>query len=231
MRISSIIDISLVDVPGVPVTVIFTGGCNFDCPYCQNSALIPLDSGETMSPSEVARRVSGFLSEGFCITGGEPTIHRDLPDLLRALRELSPKHVNLNTQGSVPGVLRASLPYLDSVWFDLKAPPARYREISRTKSDPWPRVLRSFRMLRDSDVQLWPRTTYVGGLMTREDLLGILDVLVSEGYEGPYHIQNYVHSDGVREDEARRLTRPAREDVEYVARTAPPEIRVHIDWR
>ncbi len=213
------------------MTVIFTSGCNFDCPYCQNARLIPLDSGEMVSPEEVVRKVRGFLSEGFCITGGEPTIHGDLPILLQALRNTGASHINLNTQGSVPNVLRASLPLLDSIWFDLKAPPWRYQEIVRTRSDPWPRVLESFKMLLDSDVVLWPRTTYVGGLMTQNDLRGIIEFLIDVGYEGPYHIQNYVHSDGVRSTEASYLSRPDRSDVEAVAREAPPHIDIHIDWR
>ncbi|MHA2374127.1 MAG: radical SAM protein, partial [Candidatus Thorarchaeota archaeon] len=75
MRVASIIDISLVDVPGIPVTVIFTGGCNFDCPYCQNAELISLSSGEDLSPSEIVARARGHLTDGYCISGGEPTIH------------------------------------------------------------------------------------------------------------------------------------------------------------
>ena len=116
MRLASIIDISLVDVPGIPVTVIFTGGCNFDCPYCQNATLIANDSGEETTPQQLVAQVRDFLSDGFCITGGEPTIHPDLPDHLKALRFEIGGHLNLNTQGSVPSVLEKSLPFLDSVW-------------------------------------------------------------------------------------------------------------------
>ena len=83
MRIASVIDVSLVDVPKIPVTVIFTAGCNMDCPYCQNAEIIPLTSGTTMAISDIVDRVRGNFSDGYCITGGEPTIHKDLPDLLR----------------------------------------------------------------------------------------------------------------------------------------------------
>ena len=140
MRLASIIDVSLVDVPGVPVTVLFTGGCNFDCPYCQNAELIPRKSGDDLAISEIVKRARGNMVDGYCITGGEPTIHKDLPDLLCALKEDGAEHVNLNTQGSVPDVLKECLPYLDSVWFDIKTTPNKYRQISRTRTNPWRRV-------------------------------------------------------------------------------------------
>ena len=87
MRIASIIDISLVDVPGIPVTVLFTAGCNMDCSFCQNAEIIPLESGSEMVISDIVERVRGNLSDGYCVTGGEPTIHKDLPLLLKALKE------------------------------------------------------------------------------------------------------------------------------------------------
>ncbi|TFF91459.1 radical SAM protein, partial [Candidatus Thorarchaeota archaeon] len=94
MRLATIIDISLVDVPGIPVTVIFTAGCNFDCPYCQNAEIIPLDSGTEMTVEEIVKEAQGHLTDGYCITGGEPTIYKGLPEMLRALRE-EEKHINL----------------------------------------------------------------------------------------------------------------------------------------
>ncbi|HDD67188.1 MAG TPA: radical SAM protein [Candidatus Thorarchaeota archaeon] len=231
MRIASIIDISLVDVPGIPVTVIFTAGCNFDCPYCQNAELIPRDSGEEMAPEEVVRRTQGFLSEGFCVTGGEPTIHGDLPDLLEALRGQDPRHINLNTQGSVPNILRRSLPFLDSVWFDLKAAPGRYRDVVRTRSNPWPRIEESLRLLLDSSAKVWPRTTYVGNLLTPEDIREIMDVLVELGFSGEYLVQNYVDSQGVRPSEAEQLRVPSADELDDVVRNSPRGIRVRLDWR
>ncbi len=231
MRISSIIDISLVDVPGVPVTVLFTGGCNFNCPYCQNAVLIPRDSGEERSIDDIVRQSQGYLSDGYCITGGEPTIHKDLPELLKALRATNPTHINLNTQGSVVDVLRRCIPYLDSVWFDLKTAPSKYREVTRTKSDPWPHVRASFEMLMNSDVELWPRTTYVGGLTTPEDIAAIFDFLVEVGFRGQYLVQNYIPSEGVRPEEARHLTPADRSEVESAIANPPSGISVKLEWR
>ncbi len=231
MRIASIIDISLVDVPSIPVTVIFTGGCNFNCPYCQNASLIPLDSGSEREIAEVVRETRDYLSDGYCITGGEPTIHRALPELLKALRATGTSHINLNTQGSVPSVLETCIPFLDSVWFDMKAAPERYQEVTQSKSDPWPRVRKSFELLLDSEVKLWPRTTYVGNLITPSDIQRIFEFFSEVGFQGPYHIQNYIPSEGVRSEYASALTTADRSEVEAAIVNSPPGITVHLDWR
>ncbi len=231
MRIASILDVSLVDVPGIPVTVIFTGGCNFNCPYCHNAQLIPLDSGEEVPIDTLFRKASGSLSDGFCITGGEPTLHNDLPELLKALKESCKCHINLNTQGSIPYVLKRCIPYLDSVWFDLKAAPERYSIVAGVRGNPWPKIVKSFKMLMESNVELWPRTTYVSGLMNPDDVIAILDFLNSMGFAGTYLIQNFVSSSGVREEMKERCKVPERSEIQNVMEHAPEDIRVKLEWR
>jgi pyruvate formate lyase activating enzyme len=231
MRIASVIDISLVDVPKLPVTVIFTGGCNFDCGYCQNADIIPLDSGTEMVIADIVEQVRGNLSDGYCITGGEPTIHKDLPLLLYALKEDGAGHINLNTQGSVPDVLEKCLPFLDSVWFDMKSIPERYRETTRVKSDPWPRVERSIKMLIESDVSFWPRTTYVGGLITATEIQSIANLLGEFGYHGEYLVQNYMKSAGTRENEVIQFHEPDKAELEPLLETMPSGITLKLEWR
>lgn len=231
MRFASIIDVSLVDVPKVPVTVIFLAGCNFDCPYCQNAEIIPVDSGTESSPEEIASRASGFLTDGYCITGGEPTIQKDLPSLLRLLGSEPDKHVNLNTQGSVPSVLEKSLPFLDSVWFDVKTTPEKYKDVVRTKKNPWNRVRRSIELIMDSDAKFWPRTTYVGGLMSADDIQGILGFLSEVGFKGEYLIQNYMESSGTREADVKGFYQAPESEVSEIIDMAPSGIGVRLEWR
>ena len=231
MRIASIIDISLVDVPKIPVTVIFTAGCNFDCSYCQNAELIPLSSGESMTIPDIVAHARGHLVDGYCITGGEPTIHKDLPELLKALKEDCDCHINLNTQGSVPSVLERSLPYIDSVWFDMKASPSQYVGTVRTSYDPWPRVLQSLEILLDSDVLFWPRTTYVGNLTTPDDIKAILEALYKLGFKGEYLIQNYIDSAGTRTEEVASFEKPNREEIEPLLSNLPSGISMRLEWR
>ncbi|MDH4212788.1 MAG: radical SAM protein [Candidatus Thorarchaeota archaeon] len=231
MRVASVIDVSLVDVPKIPVTVIFTAGCNMNCPYCQNAEIIPQTSGTQMTISDIVNRVRGNFSDGYCITGGEPTIHKDLPDLLKALRDDGAKYINLNTQGSVPDVLERCLPYLDSIWFDMKTTPERYLEVTRAKTDPWSRVLRSIRLVLQSNVVFWPRTTYVGRWMHPDEIVRIAQLLAKLGFEGEYIIQNFIKSSGVRELEIVEIEEPSREEVEKIVDEIPPQISLRLEWR
>ena len=231
LRISSIIDISLVDVPGIPVTVIFTAGCNYDCPYCQNAELIPLDSGEDVSILEIVRRSTGHLSKGHCITGGEPTLHSDLPELLLSLREKGSQHLNLNTNGSVPNILEKCLPYLDSIWFDFKTTPSKYHIISRRSHDVWHNVEHSIDLILQSHVMFWPRTTYVGGLMVPRDIEEIARWLADHGFSGRYLVQNYVESTGVREGERDSLLKPDLGELQYLTNLDSSEVRIELEWR
>ncbi len=231
MRISTIIDISLVDVPGIPVTVIFTAGCNFDCPYCQNAEIIPMDSGTDVPIDEIVTRSTGHLSKGHCITGGEPTMHSDLPSLLRKLRDAGSGHINLNTNGTNPSILQQSLPYLDSVWLDIKTSPERYNTVARMKHNLWPSVSKSIELLLNSDVAFWPRTTYVSTLMKPDDIEQILILLANLGYEGRYVVQNYIESSGVRVEELSNLTKPERSELEHLEEMEFSGVEVDIEWR
>jgi pyruvate formate lyase activating enzyme len=231
MRIASVIDISLVDVPKIPVTVIFTGGCNMDCPYCQNAEIIPLDSGTEMAILDIVEKVHGNLSDGYCITGGEPTIHRDLPLLLKALKEDGAGHINLNTQGSVPDVLEKCLPYLDSIWFDMKTIPERYIEITRVKSDPWKRILKSIKMILLSDVKFWPRTTYVGKLMNPAEIQRIANLLFELGFQGEYLVQNYKKSAGTRESDVLGFEEPNENELKSLVNSMPSGVTLKLEWR
>jgi pyruvate formate lyase activating enzyme len=231
MRIASVIDISLVDVPKIPVTVIFTAGCNFDCGYCQNAEIIPLESGSEMAIPDIVEKVRGNLSDGYCVTGGEPTIHKDLPLLLKALKEDGADHVNLNTQGSVPDILEKCLPYLDSVWFDMKTIPERYAEIVRVKSDPWPRVLRSIKHIMKSNVKFWPRTTYVGKLMNSDEIQEIANILHSLGFQGEYLVQNYKKTSGTREEIVADFKEAEVNELEPLLESMPLGITLKLEWR
>ena len=231
VRLGSIIDLSLVDVPGIPVTVIFTAGCNFDCAYCQNAELIPIQSGVEMSVQEIVQRSLGNLTDGFCITGGEPTIHKDLPDLAQQLKTTHGGHVNLNTQGSVPEVLEKTLQHIDSVWFDIKAAPERYPEIIRKKSNPWHQVRRSIELLIDSTVEFWPRITYASRLMTANDVVQIADALNEMGYQGKLLVQNYIKSAGVRDETSTCCSEPDKSELGSIPDLLPKGVHLALEWR
>ena len=107
MKICGLQKTTLLDFPGHVAATVFTGGCNFRCPFCHNSELLPgtveaeYETGEVL---DFLRKRKGIL-EGVCITGGEPTLQPDLEDFIRSVRELG-LLVKLDTNGYKPDLLR-----------------------------------------------------------------------------------------------------------------------------
>ena len=108
MKISGLQKLTLLDFPGRVACTVFLGGCNFRCPFCHNSELLGADAEEFMKAEELLAFLKSRVGilDGVCITGGEPTLQKDLPDLLRAIKEMG-YLIKLDTNGYRPDVMKA----------------------------------------------------------------------------------------------------------------------------
>ena len=105
MKIVGIQKLTLLDYPGRVACTVFLNGCNFRCPYCHNAELLG-DGEEVMTVAGLLaflRKRQGIL-EGVCVSGGEPTLHPELPALLGEVRALG-YAVKLDTNGYRPEIL------------------------------------------------------------------------------------------------------------------------------
>ncbi len=169
------LETSFVDWPGRVAAVVFLPRCNYRCPYCHNHPVVLApESLVSWDPEGVLGRV-GELREwldGVCVTGGEPTLHRELPALLAGLRARG-LPVKLDTNGSRPEVLEALLArgLLDAVALDVKAPlePLPYRRNGGPGAEP-DAVRRSLALLAGAEVDLEVRTTVHPALLSRAEL-------------------------------------------------------------
>ncbi|MEW6662146.1 MAG: anaerobic ribonucleoside-triphosphate reductase activating protein [Bacillota bacterium] len=176
MVIRGIHKVSLVDFPGNICATVFVSGCNMRCPYCHNRDLVlepeglPAIAGEEVLEFMVKRK--GLL-DGVCITGGEPTLQKDISIFTGRVKEMGFK-VKLDTNGSNPRVLGQLLKsgLLDYVAMDIKAPPDRYREVTRSRVNPED-IQASVYLLMTGNIDYEFRTTVVPGLITEEYLLSI----------------------------------------------------------
>ena len=87
MKIGGFLKQSLIDFPGNIASVIFTVGCNFRCFYCHNPELVlpeKIKLNELINESDILSYLNSnkSLLDAVVITGGEPTIHSDLPDFI-----------------------------------------------------------------------------------------------------------------------------------------------------
>ncbi len=134
MKILGLQKLTLLDYPGHLGAVLFVGGCNFRCPFCQNGPLVC--APETIPAYDMdevrafLRKRQGIL-EGICVTGGEPTLYRELPELLEEIRGLG-YLVKLDTNGTNPDMLEMLLAEsrLDYVAMDIKAGRANYARVA-----------------------------------------------------------------------------------------------------
>ena len=122
MKIGGIIDISTKDIPHRSSMVIFTVGCNFKCKFCHNKYLLQSNVGREYAIKELIDKIStNSLVSGVSITGGEPTLQKDLPELCEQIHKTG-KYLSIDTNGSNPLVIENILPYINRVALDLKGP-------------------------------------------------------------------------------------------------------------
>lgn len=131
MRIHGLQKMTLLDYPGRVACTVFLGGCDMRCPYCHNSELLDAGAPGVMEEPELLaflQKRKGLL-DGVAITGGEPLLRKDLPDLLARIRDLG-YPVKLDTNGAHPEQLRAIAEkgLVQYVAMDIKNSPERYAE-------------------------------------------------------------------------------------------------------
>jgi len=173
MKIGGLIKFTLIDFPGRPAAVIFTQGCNFRCRYCHNPELVyPHLFTETVSDEEIfafLQRRQGSL-EGVVVSGGEPTLHDDLPAFIARIKALG-YAVKLDTNGSRPEMLQELFDkkLLDYIAMDLKAPLDKYSLITGVETNP-EIIRKSMDLIRQSGLAYEFRTTYDKEVLTEADI-------------------------------------------------------------
>jgi len=179
---------SLVDYPGQIAAVVFFAGCNFRCGYCHNPVLVKAEEKPRTSPSAVLEFLAGRkgLLDGVCFSGGEPLLSPDLLELARGVKKLGYK-LKLDTNGSSLDKLREVSVYLDYVAMDVKATPAKYKEITGCP-DCWPKVKATLEWLKKSGISYEFRTTVVPAWHSLEDLREIRALL---GESTPWVLQQF----------------------------------------
>ena len=165
---------TLLDFPGRVACTVFLQGCNFRCPFCHNTDLLPPDGEELMTEDALIaflQKRTGLL-EGVCITGGEPTLYKGLPELLRRIKALG-YAIKLDTNGQQPKVLRRLVEekLIDYVAVDAKNGPIRYAETVGVPGFRLDKIEESLRYLMEDHIPYELRTTVVQPLHDEPSIL------------------------------------------------------------
>ena len=150
---------SLVDFPGKLAAVFFLSGCNFRCGFCHNARLMQDVNAPGIPWAEVDDACLRFKSnwvKGAVVTGGEPTLHPGVFQIVDKLREHG-FAIKLDTNGSQPRVLAQLLPQVDYVAMDVKCAPADYPR--RTGFQDVAALTESIALIRDRARDYEFRTT------------------------------------------------------------------------
>lgn len=183
MIIGGLEKLTLLDYPDHLAAIIFTQGCNFRCHFCYNPMLVWPSSPGSDEKNKKEKGFSPlstedlflFLSErfgkleGVVITGGEPTLHPDLPEFIKKIKAIG-YLVKLDTNGTNPEMLGSLLKQklIDYIAMDLKAPYEKYQETVGVEVD-YKNLQKSVKMIMDSGLPYEFRTTVVPGLLEKED--------------------------------------------------------------
>ena len=164
MKLYGLQKMTLLDFPGRVACTVFLGGCDFRCPFCHNYELATGEAPALMDADEFfdfLKKRRGLL-DGVAITGGEPCLHRDLPDFMRRVRELG-FGVKLDTNGAHPEMLRRILAegLSDYIAMDIKNSPAKYAVTAGIETLDLGAIKESVHLLLTSGADYEFRTTCV----------------------------------------------------------------------
>ena len=168
---------TLLDYPGEIAATVFTGGCNFRCPFCHNASLVlPEKFGATLPTEEFFAFLESRVGKlrAVCVSGGEPTMQGDLADFIKRIKDMG-FLVKLDTNGTRPEVLYELMEdgLLDYVAMDIKNSRQRYGETVGVENFDISPVVESINILRKGKVPFEFRTTVVRELHTEADIAEI----------------------------------------------------------
>jgi len=212
---------SLIDYEPNIASVVFLAGCNFRCPYCQNPELA-LDKPEL--PIIPEEEVLEFLKErkkwieGVCISGGEPTIQKDLPEFIEKIKKLGLK-VKLDTNGSNPKMLKELIEkkLIDYIAMDIKAPAEKYAGVVKLNVNA-DGIKRSADIIKKSGIEHEFRITVVPTITGDDDIKEI-----SEWLKGSkkFFIQQFQPKTCLNKD-FEKIKPYAKEELEKLVDIAKP---------
>jgi len=168
MKLSGIQKTSLIDFPDRLSTVLFAPGCNLRCPFCHNWRIVLDPKPPFLNEETVIRILENRKKyvDAVVVTGGEPTLHKEIPRFLKKLKERG-FTIKLDTNGFYPQVLEECLSYLDYVALDIKTSLEKYARLGAKDTAD---LLQTIETLKSGKVEYEFRTTVVPGFVDAGDI-------------------------------------------------------------
>ena len=197
LNIQGLLKTTLLDYPGHVAATVFMGGCNMRCPFCHNMNIVTASGSGPYTDKDILSFLTsrkGIL-DGVCITGGEPTLYKELPSFIGQIKDMG-FSIKLDTNGTDPGMLGSliSSGLVDYVAMDIKSSLSFYSDACGIPKIDLSPIKESIAILKKGDCEYEFRTTAVSRFLNDDIVKDIGDLL--NGADR-YFLQGYVESEYV----------------------------------
>ena len=224
MKIAGFQKLTLLDYPSKVACIIFTQGCNYKCPYCQNSGLIDHSNEDLIDEEEIFKYLNkrkGVI-DGIVISGGEPTIQKDLKAFMKKAKDLG-FLVKLDTNGSNPNLVEEIINegLVDYIAMDIKNVLKLYKDVT----DVTPNVenlKRSIELIKNSPIEHEFRTTIIKNIHDIDKILEICSYVEGE----KMFLQNFVRSENVLGEYLKPFSEAELVEIDNILKEKSPNVRI-----
>lgn len=198
MKILGLQKLSLVDWDGHITCTVFTGHCNFACPFCHNSSLVNGEENE-ITENEVFEYLEKRknMLDSVCVSGGEPTLYSDLPDFIKKIKKMGYK-VKLDTNGTNLDMIKKLVNenLIDYIAMDIKNSIEKY-SLTAGRDCDHDTIIKSINYIMNCGIDYEFRTTLIDEFHKEEDIIKIAQIL--KGAK-KYYLQKFVDSGSCIQD-------------------------------
>lgn len=197
MKLHGLQKMTLLDFPGHVACTVFLGGCDFRCPFCHNFELIDGTAQPIMEDTDLFKFLESRkgLIDGVAITGGEPCLHKDLPELIRKIIKIG-YPVKLDTNGYHPEMLKSILDegLVEYVAMDIKNSEEKYDITCGIDGIDMQKIRQSIGLLINSGIEYEFRTTVIREFHEKDDFVKMCGMI--KGAKR-YFLQRFTDRDSV----------------------------------
>ena len=170
---------TLIDYPEKVACTIFLSGCNLRCPFCHNKNLVFEKEKNLLPIEEIIKYINKRknILQGVCISGGEPLIYKELPDLVKEIRSAGVKYIKIDTNGILTERLFDANP--DYIAMDIKTIPEKYNMLTSDHYDQTitEKINNSIKEIMGHNIMYEFRTTLVPGIIEYKDMEKIASIV------------------------------------------------------
>jgi len=190
--ICSITPFTLLDYEHKSACILWFSGCNMRCLYCYNPEIVLGKGTISFEKALTFLRSRSNLLDAVVFSGGECLLHKNILDLIAEVKKMG-FLVKIDTNGSKPKVLQELIEnkLIDYVALDFKSMPSHFEKI--TQSELFEPFEKSLHLLIENQFSFEVRTTVHSDLISKKEVLMMIQYLEKQNYQGNYYLQHFVN--------------------------------------